>query len=71
MMDILCKIQESRPDFIPLDIKVRAMYGVFHLLRRGANTTATKHGVKEDDITWMNCWAVIEKAKGTRPSLCI
>jgi len=40
-------------------------------MRHGATMTATEHGVKEDDITGMNCWAVIEKAKGTHPSLCI
>jgi len=33
MMDILCKIQELHPNLIPLDIEVRAMYGVFRSLR--------------------------------------
>jgi hypothetical protein len=44
--------------------KIRELYHVFHLLRRGSDSHALSEDVSEMDVDVVNQWAQKEKAKG-------
>jgi hypothetical protein len=69
ILERLERVQERRPDLIPLEVNLLEEFGVRRSFRRGSNSEALARGVSGPDIDANNRWRVFEKAGGKRPSL--
>ena len=65
----LRKVQQERPDLLPVDVEVEKLYGTFRSLRRGSLTIATEEGIKGVDLELINRWRMFESGKGGRPHM--
>lgn len=65
----LSVVQHRRPDILPRDVDIEAVYGIRRSFRRGSTSRATDMGVPEDVINANNRWRKHEKAKARKAKL--
>jgi hypothetical protein len=70
--ELLCSIFDHDPTVFPSHISshadVRSKYHLFRSFRRASDSRAIAKGISLSDITVVNRWSKVEKAKGQRPT---